>query len=200
MSLNQRWIKAKETIAETLKGTHHEQLQDKRLPPGQHWTPGFPVLDLGIQPEMDMKTWKLKISGLAKEQELSLADLKKLGPQKVVQDFHCVTSWSKKDVQWTGIPLKKILQKVKPDPSWKFLIQYGADNYSTNVPREDVEHDDVFRLNPPEPPAETVQIKLSAEMLVDYRQDIEIEGRGDAGSVVICELEHPDVFYEIRAE
>ncbi|MBI1972938.1 molybdopterin-dependent oxidoreductase [Candidatus Woesearchaeota archaeon] len=144
MVINERWVKAKETIADTLRGTHHQQESDKRLPPGQHWTPGFPVLDLGIQPDMNMSTWKLKISGLAKEQELSLADLKKLGPQKVVQDLHCVTSWSKKDVQWTGIPIKKILNKVKPDPSWKFLIQYGADNYTTNVPREDVERDDVF--------------------------------------------------------
>lgn len=144
MPLNERWVKAKEKIAETLKGTRHQQELDKRLPPGQHWTPGFPVLDLGIQPEMHMNTWKLKIIGLAQEQELSLADLKKLGPVKVVQDFNCVTSWSRKDVSWTGIPLKKIIQKVKPDPSWKFLIQYGTDNYTTNVPRKDVERDDVF--------------------------------------------------------
>lgn len=116
-----------------------------RLPPGQRLTGGFPVLDLGVQPKMDMAAWRLKIGGLvAKELELSLEELKKLGPQAYTQDFHCVTTWSKFDVHWTGIPIKKIIELARPDPSWRHLIQWGRDGYSTNVPREDVERDDVF--------------------------------------------------------
>lgn len=117
---------------------------NSRLPPGQKLTTGFPVLDLGIQPEININDWKLKFSGLNKLVELSLNELKKLGIQHYTKDFHCVTSWSKFDVKWTGIPFKKILEFVKPLPDWKFLIQHGKDGYSTNVPREDVERDDVF--------------------------------------------------------
>src|SRR5207237_8187828 len=30
-----------------------------RLPPGQHLTQGFPILDLGIKPEIALKEWRL---------------------------------------------------------------------------------------------------------------------------------------------
>src|SRR6266536_5041374 len=35
-----------------------------RLPPGQHLTQGFPILDLGIKPEIALKDWRLEIGGL----------------------------------------------------------------------------------------------------------------------------------------
>lgn len=146
MEFDERKIKGKEILLEAFrkKGKSKANL-DSRLPPGQHWTPGFPVLDLGIQPEIDMKTWKLEITGLVKKPlYLSLDNLKKLGVKNYTDDLHCVTSWSKADVKWTGIPIKKILEYVKPTPNWKHLIQYGKDDYSTNVPREDVERDNVF--------------------------------------------------------
>ena len=35
-----------------------------RLPPGQHLTPGFPVLDLGVRPEISLGEWRLEVGGL----------------------------------------------------------------------------------------------------------------------------------------
>jgi DMSO/TMAO reductase YedYZ molybdopterin-dependent catalytic subunit len=35
-----------------------------RLPPGQHLTQGFPILDLGIKPEIALADWPLEIGGL----------------------------------------------------------------------------------------------------------------------------------------
>ena len=35
-----------------------------RLPPGQHRVKGFPVLDLGIQPEVPLEKWSLDVQGL----------------------------------------------------------------------------------------------------------------------------------------
>jgi len=35
-----------------------------RLPPGQHMVKGFPVLDLGIQPEVTLEKWSLDVQGL----------------------------------------------------------------------------------------------------------------------------------------
>jgi len=122
----------------------HEQKRS-RLPPGQRVTPGFPVLDLGIKPAMDLMTWKLRIFGaVRKELNVSLDELKKLGVQHYTKDFHCVTTWSKYDVKWTGIPFKKIIEFAQPDPNWKHVIQFGKDGYSTNAPRADIERDDAF--------------------------------------------------------
>jgi len=35
----------------------------ERLPPGQKLTAGFPVLDLGIQPDVPLAAWTLSIDG-----------------------------------------------------------------------------------------------------------------------------------------
>ena len=139
-------IKAKEFLLEKFRKQGKSKINlDERLPPGQRLVNNFPVLDLGIQPEIQFSTWKLKISGLVeKPLELSLDDIKRLGVKEYAADFHCVTGWSKFGVKWKGVPIKKIINLAKPDPKWKHVIQYGKDNYSTNVPRIDVERDDVF--------------------------------------------------------
>jgi DMSO/TMAO reductase YedYZ molybdopterin-dependent catalytic subunit len=143
MSLHQEFAMLKEYASGI--GKKKEVYPKGRLPKGQFLTKIFPTLDLGTQPDIDMNKWKLKISGLVKKPlELSLEDLKKLGTKNYSEDFHCVTKWSKFDVKWTGIPIKEIIKFSKPNKEWKFLIQYGKDGYSTNVPREDVEKENVF--------------------------------------------------------
>ncbi len=109
------------------------------MPAGQHVTTGFPVLDLGIQPEMDLNTWKLQIFGhVEKPLELTFEQLKALGEEVFVKDMHCVTSWSKFDVPWKGVHMDKIIKIANPKAGWKHIIQYGADKYTTNVPKEDL--------------------------------------------------------------
>lgn len=143
---NEQRVKAKLNLLNIFKKQGpHEQGLEKRIPPGQRVTTGFPVLDLGIKPDMNLSTWKLQIDGLVeKPLSLSLEDLKKLGTQNYTIDFHCVTSWSKLDTKWTGVPWPKIVDYVKPKSNWKHIIQYGKDGYSTNVPRADLERENVF--------------------------------------------------------
>ncbi len=63
---------------------------EDRLPPGQHLTNGFPVLDLGIQPGISHSEWRLEIDGLVQEPvELDWEGLQSLGKVSVVSDFHC---------------------------------------------------------------------------------------------------------------
>jgi len=145
MKYDEKKIKAKDSLLRVFRRQGKHVQENARVPPGQHLTSGFPILDLGVKPEMNIGTWKLEITGLVeKPGEYSLEQLKKLGIQNYTKDFHCVTSWTKLDVKWTGIPMKKILELVKPGKKWKYLIQYGRDDYTTNVPREDVERDDCF--------------------------------------------------------
>ncbi|HRE83496.1 MAG TPA: molybdopterin-dependent oxidoreductase, partial [Opitutaceae bacterium] len=69
-----------------------------RLPPGQRLTEGFPVLDLGVQPEIPLQEWTLTLDGRV-ERPLSLSwDQFNALPQVMdLSDFHCVTTWSKYD-------------------------------------------------------------------------------------------------------
>src|SRR5262249_56409337 len=48
--------------------------------------------------------------------------------------------------------------------------------------------------------AEAVEIEIGAELAVDAAQQVEIEGGGDAGRIVIGGLEHPLVLDEIDAD
>ncbi len=88
---DEKKIQAKETLAKVFKTQGKHAQTRERLPPGQFLTQGFPILDLGVKPEIDMEQWRLKISGLVKKPcELSLEDLKKLGVQEYTKDFHCL--------------------------------------------------------------------------------------------------------------
>ena len=43
--------------------TNIKERSEDRLPPGQHIVKKLPVLDLGIQPEIEESDWILKIGG-----------------------------------------------------------------------------------------------------------------------------------------
>lgn len=144
MSYNESFIKAKETVANLFKEKKEQDRGDRRRPPGQVITKAFPVLDLGVKPDFDAKTWKLKVYGLVKEREFTYGDILKMPSTSLSADFSCVTHWTKLDVKWKGILFKDIVKLVKPNDNWGFLIQESSDGYTTNVPREDLEQKNVL--------------------------------------------------------
>jgi DMSO/TMAO reductase YedYZ molybdopterin-dependent catalytic subunit len=116
-----------------------------RLPPGQKLTTGFPVLDLGVQPEVPLAEWSLSLDGLV-EKPVTL-DWKQFGalPQVTdVSDFHCVTTWSKYDCRWSGVAFTTLFELAQPKPDAKFVYFTSYVGYSTNVPLEHCLDDDVL--------------------------------------------------------
>src|SRR5687768_17375929 len=65
-----------------------------RLPPGQRLTQDFPVLDLGVQPNVSQADWSLTVAGqvahpLKWDWQAFMAQ-----PQlTLTNDIHCVTTW-----------------------------------------------------------------------------------------------------------
>ena len=55
----QAWARA----GRLLTGKHSDPETD-RLPPGQRLVTNWPVLDLGIQPDVPRSIWRLKVDGL----------------------------------------------------------------------------------------------------------------------------------------
>ena len=116
-----------------------------RLPPGQKLTTGFPVLDLGVQPEIPLDEWTLSLDGLVeKPAVLNWAQFNALPQVTDVSDFHCVTSWSKYDCEWSGVAFTTLFELVQPKPGAKFVYFTSYDGYSTNVPLELCLDDDVL--------------------------------------------------------
>lgn len=52
-------------------------------------------------------------------------------------DFHCVTTWSKLDVQWTGVKVTDFMQQIEVDPAAVHVMQHCYGDYTTNIALED---------------------------------------------------------------
>ena len=144
----ERYIEAKQRWAEKQKAagvTARAVRSLDRLPPGQKLTEGFPVLDLGVQPETPLDQWALKLEGLVETPlTLSWADFTALPQVEDTSDFHCVTTWSKYDCRWKGVAFTTLYELVKPNPEARFVYFTSYDGYSTNVPLEHCLDDDVL--------------------------------------------------------
>jgi len=144
----ERYIAAKQKWAEKqLAGGFQPRsvAATDRLPPGQKLTTGFPVLDLGVQPEIPLAEWTLTFDGLVdKPAVLSWAALNALPQVTDQSDFHCVTSWSKYDCTWSGVAFTTLFELVAPQPEAQFVYFTSYDGYSTNVPLAKCLDDDVL--------------------------------------------------------
>jgi DMSO/TMAO reductase YedYZ molybdopterin-dependent catalytic subunit len=143
-----RYIEAKQKWAEKQKArgvTARAVASKDRLPPGQKLTTGFPVLDLGVQPEIPHEKWTLKLDGLVeKSATLSWAAFHALPQVEDVSDFHCVTTWSKYDCRWGGVAFTTLYDLVQPKSEAKFVYFTSYDGYSTNVSLAACLDDDVL--------------------------------------------------------
>ncbi|CAA9286648.1 MAG: Sulfite oxidase and related enzymes [uncultured Chloroflexi bacterium] len=129
-----------------------EQLRNKldpddreRVPPGQFVTDGWPVLHHGSVPRTNLAAWDFKVWGLV-EQPLSFTweQLQQLPRTELVTDIHCVTRWSKLDQTWEGVPMKHVLELVKPRPEARFVIAHAEAGFTANLPIEAILDDDVL--------------------------------------------------------
>ncbi|HUK51114.1 MAG TPA: sulfite oxidase-like oxidoreductase [Terriglobales bacterium] len=174
------------------------------VPPGQTFAKRWALYTaLGV-PKVDLATWRLTTKGLVtKELNLTWQDIQRLPQVKLTKDFHCVTTWSIKDVVWEGIAFKEIakLTGVKPEANWIMFL--CADGYTAPVPLEDAMVDDsliAFKMNGkpiPEPqgfPArpfiphlygwKSAKWLTGIEFLADYRDGYwEMYGYHERGNV-----------------
>jgi DMSO/TMAO reductase YedYZ molybdopterin-dependent catalytic subunit len=144
----ERYIAAKQNWAEKQKARGviaRPEPSNDRLPPGQKLTTGFPVLDLGVQPEIPIDQWTLKVDGLVEAPvQLTWDQFQALPQVEDVSDFHCVTTWSKYDCRWGGVAFTTLYELVRPKAEARFVYFTSYDGYSTNVALERCLDDDVL--------------------------------------------------------
>jgi len=119
-----------------------------KLPVGQTVTSGWPVLDLGRQPNVPLTKWELLVDGAVEEpRKFSWKDFMDLPQVEDVSDFHCVTTWSKMDVPWEGVQLSTVLALARPLPEATHVLTHAYDGYTTNLPLEEALKDDVLLVH-----------------------------------------------------
>ena len=121
------------------KRLEQEHRRAGRLPPGQSLTLKWPVLHVGKVPEFDPASWRFTVSGLVEQPfELTWSEFRALPRVRVQADFHCVTTWSKFDNVWEGVAVRIIVERAKPRPEARFVVQHCNGGYTTNVPLDDL--------------------------------------------------------------
>jgi DMSO/TMAO reductase YedYZ molybdopterin-dependent catalytic subunit len=148
-SYNPKMLSAKEKLLERLRSRapqpEAEEGERPRLPPGQHLTRGFPVLDLGVRPPIDYTTWRLEVTGAVEQPWFfSWEEFRTLPRVELVRDFHCVTTWSRFDLRWSGVPFREIAGRAGLRPAARFVIASGGEGYVTNLPLADCMREDVL--------------------------------------------------------
>ncbi|WP_153796202.1 sulfite oxidase-like oxidoreductase [Foetidibacter luteolus] len=119
-----------------------------QVPVGQVITNKWPVLDLGLEPDISTGEWKLTIDG-AVEHPVTLywQDFMNLPQTDDTSDFHCVTTWSKLNMNWRGVRLLDIAALVQPKETATHIMCYGYDDYSTNLALEEALKPDVLLVH-----------------------------------------------------
>jgi DMSO/TMAO reductase YedYZ molybdopterin-dependent catalytic subunit len=119
--------------------------ETERLPPGQHLTQDWPVLDLGQTPTIPLDHWRLDVDGLVDHrQSWSWPEFLSLPQSAFVTDIHCVTTWSRYDNTWQGVATRTLLDLVMPREGAAFVLLHSYDGYTTNVPLADFAADDAI--------------------------------------------------------
>jgi DMSO/TMAO reductase YedYZ molybdopterin-dependent catalytic subunit len=118
------------------------------IPAGQTETKKWPVLDLGVQPDISLKEWKLIVDGAVDNPlQLNWDDFMALSQTEDVSDFHCVTTWSKLNISWKGVRFLDLAALAQPKETASHILCYGYDDYTTNVSLEEALKPDVLLVH-----------------------------------------------------
>ena len=129
----ERW--AREGRFLTGKTSRPEQ---QRLPPGQHLTKDWPVLDLGLAPDISRPRWRLDVYGAVEQPLFWDFETFMAQPQTTsVSDIHCVTTWSRYDNRWQGLAVSDLLAACRPRGDASHVVLHCHDGYTTNLAIED---------------------------------------------------------------
>jgi DMSO/TMAO reductase YedYZ molybdopterin-dependent catalytic subunit len=118
-------------------------------------------------PEVDLASYRLKVTGLVKQNKsFTLDDLKRMGGKDLIAGFECSgnrgpMSGLSGNAKWTGLPLKTVLDAAGVQPSAREFVFFGADhgqeeiewrtqkftveqNFGRSLPRDEALAPDLF--------------------------------------------------------
>lgn len=125
------------------------------LPIGQRERQDFPRFGIGISPNFVAPItddYSLQIAGNFEPITLTKKDLSQLPRVDTISDFHCVTTWSYRNIHWSGFRLKDVYEiLIKPqiptDMAIKKFMFRGLDKYKSSLLVEDALADDILLVD-----------------------------------------------------
>lgn len=146
-AIRQKLVEAKQRWAREgrLLTGQSDPARQRRLPPGQREVSDWPVLDLGVVPNLSTKDWEFSVGGMVERPiKWSWRDFMDQPQLTLRVDMHCVTAWSRYDNDFVGVPALHLLDVVRPRPEARFIMLRSYDGYTTNLPLDYFADDDVL--------------------------------------------------------
>ncbi len=120
-------------------GKGNDNLDKKRLPPGQYLENRFPVLSAEPTPDINLLDWKLSFSYNNEIMaEIDWNSLIKIESTELTKDIHCVTRWTKYDMNWRGVSVQNIIKSLDLEIPSDWVMIGSSTGYTTNLPIEDL--------------------------------------------------------------
>ena len=120
-------------------GKGNDNLDKKRLPPGQYLENRFPVLSAEPTPDINLLDWKLSFSYNNEIMaEIDWNSLIKIKATELTKDIHCVTRWTKFDMNWRGVSVQNIIKSLDLEVPSDWVMIGSSTGYTTNLPTEDL--------------------------------------------------------------
>jgi DMSO/TMAO reductase YedYZ molybdopterin-dependent catalytic subunit len=123
------------------------------LPVGQHALDVFPRWGLPrfirLRPHRPEHP-KLRLEGdVFHSQDVELQSLDGVTRREQVSDLHCVTTWTRRGLRWSGFAFRDLYEhfvvpRVRPRAEVRFVIFRGLDGYHCHLPLEDALAADVL--------------------------------------------------------
>jgi len=122
------------------------------LPPGQFESEQFPRFGLGkfaFRFPTEVAAAEIAVRGDVGAHLVIRAELAELPRVEQTSDFHCVTTWSKRDLQWGGFRFRDFYEaiiepKAAPQPGASLVVLRSQDGYDQSLPLEDLLAPDVL--------------------------------------------------------
>jgi DMSO/TMAO reductase YedYZ molybdopterin-dependent catalytic subunit len=97
------------------------------------------VLTAEPTPRLDTATWTFTVEGLVQTLTTWTWDeIHALTGSTYAGDIHCVTTWSKLGMTFTGVSVDTLLAAAKPLPTATHVLAWSYTGYTTNLPLPDV--------------------------------------------------------------
>jgi DMSO/TMAO reductase YedYZ molybdopterin-dependent catalytic subunit len=114
--------------------------RDPRLPPGQYDVgDDWPVLTAEVTPRLATPDWTFRVDGLVdRVTTWTWEQIHALPPSTYQGDIHCVTTWSKLGMTFSGVSVDTLLAAAGPQPSATHVLASCHTGYTTNLPLADV--------------------------------------------------------------
>lgn len=79
-------------------------------------------------PDYEGEQWQLTIDGRVEESTvLTMSDIRRMPSKTIVDDFHCVTGWSVRNLEIKGVLIKDIFEEYQITPLTSFVTAYSGD-------------------------------------------------------------------------